>query len=113
MYSIFEMIKKLLTYYKEISSRQLKSNLNIYFRSLFNGSLDITDHERDYATLDRANRGPIGPVIPGITSTPMAQGSLARQNRLDISGDSGMANFYGGSLGPDEGGEPQIVGNLS
>jgi hypothetical protein len=35
------------------------------FRSLFNGSLDIMDHERDYATLDKSVRSPIGPVVPG------------------------------------------------
>ena len=34
-------------------------------RSLFNGSLDIMDHERDYATLDKSIRSPIGPVVPG------------------------------------------------
>ena len=38
-------------------------------RSLFNGSLDLADGERDYATLDKSSRSPLGPVVPGVTST--------------------------------------------
>jgi len=43
--------------------------ISLYVRSLFNGSLDIMDHERDYATLDKSVRSPIGPVVPGEYTT--------------------------------------------
>ena len=76
-------------------------------RSLFNGSLDLFDHERDYATLDRSNRSPLGPVVPGITSTPLSYTLPRRDPRL-ASTDFGGSEYY---LGGD--GEPQIVGNLS
>ena len=48
-------------------------------RSLFNGSLDIIDHERDYATLEKSHRSPLGPVVPGVTSTPISSTLPRRQ----------------------------------
>lgn len=85
-------------------------------RSLFNGSLDILDHERDYATLDKSARSPLGPVVPGVTSTPISSSTLPRQQRhsggqnngFTPSQDKSGSNFF---LNQD--GEPQLVGNLS
>merc|ERR1712106_1180370 len=82
-------------------------------RSLFNGSLDIMDHERDYATLDKSARSPIGPVVPGVTSTPISS-SLPRRHASGqgysnpVQPDKSGSNFF---LNQD--GEPQLVGNLS
>ena len=78
-------------------------------RSLFNGSFDIGESERDYATLEKAHRSPLGPVVPGVTSTPVSQHSLPRrQAAAGQSRDNRGSSFY---LNQD--GEPQLVGNLS
>jgi len=81
-------------------------------RSLFNGSLDIMDHERDYATLDKSARSPIGPVVPGVTSTPISSTLPRRppsgQGYSHPPQDKSGSNFF---LNQD--GEPQLVGNLS
>jgi len=77
-------------------------------RSLFNGSFDIGESERDYATLEKSHRSPLGPVVPGVTSTPVTStlprrlSSAAGQSR-----DARGSSFY---LNQD--GEPQLVGNL-
>ena len=76
-------------------------------RSLFNGSFDIGESERDYATLEKAHRSPLGPVVPGVTSTPVSQHSLPRRQAA-AAGQSRGSSFF---LNQD--GEPQLVGNLS
>jgi len=76
-------------------------------RSLFNGSLDISD----YATLDKSSRSPLGPVVPGITSTPAGYGSApAGYGSLPRRQYPPPPEYFSGG---DGGGEPQIVGNLS
>ena len=105
-----------------ISQSQLETQSNAYAtinklpmapasrRSLFNGSLDILDGERDYATLDKAaHRSPLGPVVPGVTSTPISS-TLPRRppSQLQHSQQRSASNFF---LNQD--GEPQLVGNLS
>jgi hypothetical protein len=77
-------------------------------RSLFNGSLDLLDQERDYATLDKAARSPPGPVVPGVTSTPISSTLPRRQAQGYSPPDTRGSNFF---LNRD--GEPQLVGNLS
>ena len=78
-------------------------------RSLFNGSLDLVDGERDYATLDKSARSPLGPVVPGVTSTPISSTLPRRQQAGGHSPpDTRGSNFF---LNRD--GEPQLVGNLS
>jgi len=75
-------------------------------RSLFNGSLDISD----YATLDKSSRSPLGPVVPGITSTPAGYGSApAGYGSLPRRQYPPPPEYFSGG----DGGEPQIVGNLS
>ena len=80
---------------------------------MFNGSLDIS--ERDYATLDKSARSPIGPVVPGITSTPAAGygGSLPRGGGGGNRQYPPPPDFFAGGGGGGGDGEPQIVGNLS
>ena len=99
-----------------ISQSQLETQSNAYAtinklpmasssrRSLFNGSLDIMDHERDYATLEKASRSPPGPVVPGLTSTPINSSLPRRQVARDRNGSSFFLN---------QDGEPQLVGYLS
>ena len=77
-------------------------------RSLFNGSLDLVDGERDYATLDKSARSPLGPVVPGVTSTPISSTLPRRQQAGHSPPDTRGSNFF---LNRD--GEPQLVGNLS
>merc|ERR1711884_932028 len=77
-------------------------------RSLFNGSLDLVDGERDYATLDKSARSPLGPVVPGVTSTPISSTLPRRQQAGNSPPDTRGSNFF---LNRD--GEPQLVGNLS
>ena len=55
-------------------------------RSLFNSGLDIMDsamsgrdQSRDYATLEKSHRSPLGPVVPGVTSTPISSTLPRRQ----------------------------------
>ena len=79
-------------------------------RSLFNGSLDITDHERDYATLEKSHRSPLGPVVPGVTSTPI-NNTLPR--RQAGAGPGYARDRSGSSFYLNQDGEPQLVGNLS
>ena len=106
-----------------ISQSQLDTQSNAYAtinklpmasssrRSLFNGSLDIMDQERDYATLEKASRSPLGPVVPGVTSTPISSSSstLPRRHAMSTSPrDRQGSNFY-----LNQHGEPQLVGYLS
>merc|ERR1719242_429751 len=103
-----------------ISQSQLDTQSNAYAtinklpmasssrRSLFNGSLDIMDQERDYATLEKASRSPLGPVVPGVTSTPISTTLPRRQQAGNSPPDTRGSNFF---LNRD--GEPQLVGNLS
>ena len=107
-----------------ISQSQLETQSNAYAtinklpmasssrRSLFNGSLDITDHERDYATLEKAHRSPLGPVVPGVTSTPINNTLPRRQ--AGAGGPGGyVRDRSGSSFYLNQDGEPQLVGNLS
>ena len=75
-------------------------------RSLFNGSLDIAEQERDYATLEKASRSPLGPVVPGVTSTPIST-SLPRRSQARER-ERSSSSFY-----LNQHGEPQLVGYLS
>jgi len=81
-------------------------------RSLFNGSLDIMDHERDYATLDKSARSPIGPVVPGVTSTPITS-SLPRRHASGPGYSNTPQDKSGSNFFLNQDGEPQLVGNLS
>ena len=101
-----------------ISQSQLETQSNAYAtinklpmasssrRSLFNGSLDITEQERDYATLEKASRSPLGPVVPGVTSTPIST-SLPRRSQVRER-ERSSSSFY-----LNQHGEPQLVGYLS
>ena len=104
-----------------ISQSQLDTQSNAYAtinklpmasssrRSLFNGSLDIMDQERDYATLEKASRSPLGPVVPGVTSTPISSTLPRRQPAVSTSPrDRQGSTFY-----LNQHGEPQLVGYLS
>merc|ERR1712025_1557474 len=73
-------------------------------RSLFNGSLDLVDGGRDYATLDKSARSPLGPVVPGVTSTPISSTLPRRQQAGHSPPDTRGSNFF---LNRD--GEPQLV----
>jgi len=81
-------------------------------RSLFNGSLDIMDHERDYATLDKSARSPLGPVVPGVTSTPITS-SLPRRPASGPGYSNNQPDNSGSTFFLNQDGEPQLVGNLS
>ena len=81
-------------------------------RSLFNGSLDIMDHERDYATLDKSARSPIGPVVPGVTSTPISS-TLPRRHTSGPGYSNPPQDKSGSNFFLNQDGEPQLVGNLS
>ena len=95
-------------------------------RSLFNGSLGFTEHaqgeilpppERDYATLEKSIRSPPGPIVPGIHSTPIHQGSLPRRYSNDFNGPSrfispsAMGNGRS-NLIINQNGEPELVADL-
>ena len=93
--------------YATINKLPMASNSR---RSLFNGSLDIMEQERDYATLEKASRSPLGPVVPGVTSTPITT-SLPR--RQAASAGSQVRDRSGSSFYLNQHGEPQLVGYLS
>ena len=107
-----------------ISQSQLETQSNAYAtinklpmasssrRSLFNGSLDIGEQERDYATLEKASRSPLGPVVPGVTSTPISS-SLPRRQAGGAGGASQVRESRGSSFYLNQHGEPQLVGYLS
>ena len=105
-----------------LSQSQLETQSNAYAtinklpmasssrRSLFNGSLDIMEQERDYATLEKASRSPLGPVVPGVTSTPI---STTLPRRQAAAGGSQVRDRSGSSFYLNQHGEPQLVGYLS
>ena len=78
-------------------------------RSLFNGSMDIADGERDYATLDKSSRSPPGPIVPGVPSTPISS-PLPRRMQ---GGSHSPPDMRGSSFFLNRDGEPQLVGTLS
>ena len=118
--STLPAVSSLFTRRGSVSQSHLETQSNAYAtinklpmapasrRSLFNGSLDLVDGERDYATLDKSARSPLGPVVPGVTSTPISSTLPRRQQAGHSPPDTRGSNFF---LNRD--GEPQLVGNLS
>ena len=81
-------------------------------RSLFNGSLGLED--REYATLDKSSRSPIGPVVPGIHPTPAQSNTIPRRVNNQYSGynSPGENKRSGSNMFLNQDGEWQLVGEL-